>query len=143
MTRTTRAASAASAARAVSDSGAPVSRWPDKQPTASAPASPSPATLETNHLAFISRTCRPVSAVASWPTTFTQLYPIVPQVCIHPKEVAQLTGTKYGTAKVLLQRIRAELNKPARAYVSVAGFCQYTHLPEEEVSRALNQGQRS
>ena len=51
----------------------------------------------------------------------------MPQVCIHSKEVAQLTGTKYGTAKVL----------------SVAEFCQYTHLPEEEVSRALNQGQRS
>ena len=67
----------------------------------------------------------------------------MPQVCIHPKEVAQLNGTKYGTAKVLLQRIRAELNKPARTYVSVAEFCQYTHLPEEEVSRALNQGQRS
>lgn len=62
----------------------------------------------------------------------------MPQVCIYPKEVAQLTGTKYSTAKVLLQRIRRELNKPARAYVSVAEFCQYTHLPEAEVSRALN-----
>ena len=37
-----------------------------------------------------------------------------------------------------IRRIRAELNKPTRAYVSVAEFCQYTHLPEEEVSRALN-----
>ena len=74
---------------------------------------------------------------------FTQLYPIMPQACIHPKEVAPLTGTKYGTAKVLLQRIRAELNKPVRAYVSVAGVGHYTHLPEEEVSRALNQSQRS
>ena len=62
----------------------------------------------------------------------------MPQVCIYPKDVAQLTGTKYSTAKVLLQRIRRELNKPARAYVSVAEFCQYTHLPEAEVSRALN-----
>lgn len=62
----------------------------------------------------------------------------MPQVCIYPKEVAQLTGTKYSTAKVLLQRIRRELNKPARAYVSVTEFCQYTHLPEAEVSRALN-----
>ena len=42
-------------------------------------------------------------------------------------------------ARVLLQCIRAELNKPARAYVSVAEFCKYTHLPEAEVSRALNQ----
>ena len=62
----------------------------------------------------------------------------MPQVCIYPKEMAQLIGTKYSTAKVLLQRIRRELNKPARAYVSVAEFCQYTHLPEAEVSRALN-----
>ena len=67
----------------------------------------------------------------------------MPQVCIHPKEVAQLTGTKYGTAKVLLQRIRAELNKPARVSVSIAEFCQYTYLPEEEISCALNQGQRN
>jgi len=60
------------------------------------------------------------------------------QVCICPKEAAQLTGTTYDTAKVLLQRIRRELNKPARAYISVAEFCQFTHLPEAEVSRALN-----
>ena len=63
----------------------------------------------------------------------------MPQVCIYPKEVAQLTGTKYETAKTLLQRIRKELNKPARACVSVAEFCQFTHLPEAEVYRALNQ----
>ncbi|GAB3295320.1 hypothetical protein ACFQT0_22020 [Hymenobacter humi] len=62
----------------------------------------------------------------------------MPQVCICPKEAAQLTGTKYGPAKVLLQRIRAELNKPARVYFSLAGFCQYTHLPEKDVSCALN-----
>ena len=60
------------------------------------------------------------------------------QVCICPKEAAQLTGTTNDTAKVLLQRIRRELNKPARAYISVAEFCQFTHLPEAEVSRALN-----
>ncbi|MGI4886153.1 MAG: hypothetical protein ACRYFR_14450 [Janthinobacterium lividum] len=63
----------------------------------------------------------------------------MPQVCICPKEVAQLTGTQYGTAKVLLQRIRRANGKPARAYVSVAEFCRYTHLDEAEVSRALNQ----
>jgi hypothetical protein len=62
----------------------------------------------------------------------------MPQVCICPKEAAQLTGTKYSTAKVLLQRIRKHFDKPARAYVSVTEFCQFTHLPEEEVSRALN-----
>ena len=53
----------------------------------------------------------------------------MPQVCICPKEAAQLTGTKYSTAKVLLQRIRKHFDKPARAYVSVAEFCQFTHLP--------------
>ena len=61
------------------------------------------------------------------------------QVCIYPKDAAQLTGTQYGTGKRLLQRIRAALRKPARAYVSVAEFCHYTGLPEAEVSAALNQ----
>ena len=40
---------------------------------------------------------------------------------------------------MLLQRIRRANGKPARAYVSVAEFCQFTHLSEAEVSRALNQ----
>ena len=62
----------------------------------------------------------------------------MPQVCICPKEAAQLTGTKYSTTEVLLQRIRKHFAKPARAYVSVAEFCQFTPLPEAEVSRALN-----
>ncbi|MBU6122232.1 hypothetical protein [Hymenobacter siberiensis] len=60
------------------------------------------------------------------------------QVCIYPKEAAAVTGTKYSTARALLQRIRAHYAKPARAYVSIAEFCQYTHLPEAEVTRALN-----
>ena len=80
------------------------------------------------------RTGRVVSSLA----TYSQIQPTIPQVCIYPKEGAQLTGTNYGTAKTLLQRIRKELNKPARAYVSIAEFCQYAHLPEAEVTRALN-----
>ena len=67
----------------------------------------------------------------------------MPQICIHPKGVAQLTGIKYGTAKVPLQRIRAELSKPVRTFVSVAEFPHYTHLPDKKVSRALGQDQRS
>ena len=31
-----------------------------------------------------------------------------------------------------------KLRKPARAYVSVAEFCDYTRLPEAEVAAALN-----
>ncbi|MBF9222507.1 hypothetical protein [Hymenobacter ruricola] len=62
----------------------------------------------------------------------------MPQVCIYPKDAAQLTGTQYGTGKRLLQRIRTALHKPARAYVSVAEFCQFTGLPEAEVNAALN-----
>lgn len=62
----------------------------------------------------------------------------MPQVCIYPKEAAQLTGTGYDAGKRLLQRIRARLSKPTRAYVSVAEFCQFTGLPEAEVSAALS-----
>lgn len=62
----------------------------------------------------------------------------MPQVCLYPKDVARLTGTGYDAGKRLLQRIRTRLHKPARAYVSVAEFCQYTSLPEAEVAAALN-----
>jgi len=62
----------------------------------------------------------------------------MPQVCLYPKDVAQLTGTGYDAGKRLLQRIRTRLGKPARAYVSIAEFCQHTGLPEAEVHAALN-----
>ena len=60
------------------------------------------------------------------------------QVCIYPKDAARLTGTQYTPAKRLLQRIRTQLGKPVRAYVSVAEFCVVTGLPVAEVSAALN-----
>ena len=62
----------------------------------------------------------------------------MPQVCLYPKDVAQLTGTGYDAGKRLLQRIRTKLRKPARAYVSAAEFCAYTRLPEAEVAAALH-----
>ena len=62
----------------------------------------------------------------------------MPQICIYPKEAAQLTGTGYDAGKRLLQRIRTQLRKPARAYVSITEFCAYTRLPEAEVQAALN-----
>ena len=67
----------------------------------------------------------------------THCTPLCPRFASNLRKWAQLTGTKYGTAKALLQRIRAELNKSARAYVSVAELYCYTHFPEEEVSRVL------
>ena len=66
--------------------------------------------------------------------------PKMHQVCLYPKDVAQLTGTGYDAGKRLLQRIRTKLRKPARAYVSVAEFCAYTSLPEAEVTAALHRG---
>ena len=60
------------------------------------------------------------------------------QVCLYPKDAARLTGTQYTTAKRLLQRIRTQLGKPVRAYVSVAECCAFTGLPLAEVSAALN-----
>jgi hypothetical protein len=61
----------------------------------------------------------------------------MPQVVIYPKEAASIMGHSYEGGKRLLQRIRARLGKPATAYVSVGEFCQYTGLPEQEVSAAL------
>ena len=46
--------------------------------------------------------------------------------------------TGYDAGKRLLQRIRTRLRKPARAYVSVAEFCEYTRLPEAERAATLH-----
>ncbi|WP_019946728.1 hypothetical protein [Hymenobacter aerophilus] len=62
----------------------------------------------------------------------------MPQVCIYPKDAAQLTGTQYTAGKRLLQRIRLAYGKPTGSYVSVGEFCAYTHLPEPEVTAAIN-----
>ncbi|SNR53144.1 hypothetical protein SAMN06269173_103424 [Hymenobacter mucosus] len=79
--------------------------------------------------------CTPL--VVSLPVPNAPTLPIMPQVCIYPKEAAQLTGTSYDAGKRLLQRIRRHLAKPARSYVSIAEFCRYTGLPEAEVCAAL------
>ena len=53
----------------------------------------------------------------------------MPQVCIYPKQAAQLTGNQYTADKRLLQRIRTKLGKPSGSYVSIGEFCQFTGLP--------------
>jgi len=61
----------------------------------------------------------------------------MPQVVIYPKQAAALTGNTYEAGKRLLQRVRAKFGKEARTYVSIGEFCQYTGLPIQEVSAAL------
>lgn len=61
----------------------------------------------------------------------------MPQVAIYPKQAASITGNGYEAGKRLLQRIRRQLGKDARALVSVGEFCKFTGLPEHEVSAAL------
>lgn len=65
----------------------------------------------------------------------------MPQVCIYPKEAAQVRGTSYSAGKRLLARIRTALKKPTAAAISIGEFCAFTHLPEDEVSRAINRSQ--
>jgi hypothetical protein len=62
------------------------------------------------------------------------------RICIYPKDAAAITGQGYEAGKRLLQRIRTHLGKPSRALISIQEFCAYTHLPEAEVSAAINRG---
>ena len=55
------------------------------------------------------------------------------QTCALP-----ISGNGYQAGKRLLQRIRVQLGKPARALVSIQEFCAYTHLPEQEERAALS-----
>ena len=61
----------------------------------------------------------------------------MPQVVIYPAQAATLLGHSYEASKKLLGRVRVRFQKPARSYVSIREFCEYTGLTEQDVTAAL------
>lgn len=62
---------------------------------------------------------------------------IPPRMVIFARDIQNITGRSERTARLLLQRIRKAYGKKAGQFVTVAEFCQYTALPEAEVSAYL------
>jgi hypothetical protein len=59
------------------------------------------------------------------------------QIVIYPKDAAAILGIRPESGRKRLARLRAKLNKPARALVSVEEFAAATGLPEHEIRAVL------
>lgn len=59
------------------------------------------------------------------------------RIVIYARDIENITGRKERTARQLLQRIRKANGKVPGQFVTIAEFCRFTGLKEEEVSRFL------
>lgn len=59
------------------------------------------------------------------------------RICIYASDVQIIFGMSYSHAVGLLARIRKQLGKGPRDYVTMGEFAQATKLPLEEVKNAL------
>ena len=59
------------------------------------------------------------------------------RLIIYVKDVEIITGLKTRTARRLLQKIREKEGKSKDQLVTVAEFCNYMHLREEDVFKSM------
>lgn len=55
------------------------------------------------------------------------------RACIYPKDIQCITGKSYRQSTRLLNKIREDLNKDKKCFVSIEEFCQYTGLQYEHI----------
>ena len=62
----------------------------------------------------------------------------VPQrMVIYTKDIQNMFGKSDRSARILMQKLRKMFGKSQWQYISVAEFCEYTGLNEEEVREYL------
>jgi hypothetical protein len=59
------------------------------------------------------------------------------RIVIYARDIENVTGRSERTARLLLQRIRQAYGKKQGQFVSIAEFCSFTGLKEEEVRHFL------
>ncbi|MDX2191207.1 MAG: hypothetical protein SFY32_15225 [Bacteroidota bacterium] len=59
------------------------------------------------------------------------------RICIHTKDVQNITGKKERTARKLLSDLKQSLGKPKSYLVTIYDFCRYTGLNEAHVEKFL------
>lgn len=59
------------------------------------------------------------------------------RIVIDSKDVEILMGVCNRTARRILTKARKHLGKAPKEKVSISQFCEYAHLPEEEVRMGL------
>ena len=59
------------------------------------------------------------------------------RLCIYPKDVQRITGKSERYGRMLLLRIRINLNKEDHQFISIEEFCHYTGLKVDQVQPLL------
>jgi hypothetical protein len=59
------------------------------------------------------------------------------RLCIYPKDVQLITGKSERYSRMLLQKVKQQLNKQEHQFVSIEEFCSYTGLKIEQVQPLL------
>ena len=61
----------------------------------------------------------------------------VTRLCIYPKDVQRITGKSERYGRMLLIKIRENLNKQDHQFISIEEFCLYTGLKMDQVQSLL------
>lgn len=56
------------------------------------------------------------------------------RACIYPKDIQSITGKSYRQSTRLFRKIKEDLNKTEKAFVSIEEFCHYTGLQYEHIA---------
>ncbi|WP_260262290.1 hypothetical protein [Elizabethkingia occulta] len=59
------------------------------------------------------------------------------RVCIYPKDIQLITGKSYRQSARLMQKIKKELNKLDKEFLTIDEFCTYTGIRYEQVSHLI------
>lgn len=59
------------------------------------------------------------------------------RLCIYPKDVQRITGKSERYGRMLLIKIRENLNKQDHQFISIEEFCLYTGLKMDQVQPLL------
>ena len=59
------------------------------------------------------------------------------RLCIYPKDVQRITGKSERYGRMLLLKIRENLNKEDHQFISIEEFCLYTGLKVDQVQPLL------
>ena len=60
------------------------------------------------------------------------------RICVHPKDVAEITGFSEGYCRKLLRKIKAHYQKLEHQLITIMELCEFLGLPEDTVRRGLN-----
>lgn len=59
------------------------------------------------------------------------------RVCIYPKDVQIITGKSYRQSVRLVHKIKTELNKTTKEFLTIDEFCHYAGIKYEQVAHLI------